>query len=182
MSRSRIPVHKTIADLGTREALGISQEQYAAFCEIPKSTLAMIETHQRYWPLGKTLNEIPLLEAGAAARKNPVPIDIPIADESRTKWEQRLRDIAHYRQRHERKLKRMVFLYETGQHLLRTLKALQEIHPETATKKKRLLDYWELQAQTRIEENHPLEQAYLRFQMEQFTAEEALLKGWLGEI
>ncbi len=143
-------------DLATREALGLSQEQYAAFCEIPKSTLAMIETHQRYWPLGKTLNEIPLLEAAAAARKDPVPIEIPPSQESREKWVDRLRQITHYRLNAERKLERMVFLYETGQHLLRTLHALKQRHPEEATKKKPLLDRWEWQAKIRVEENHPL--------------------------
>lgn len=59
-----------------REKVGLNQEEYADFCKVSKSNLALIETQRRDWPSESFLIHHKFSQLVAEAEKVPLP-DLP---------------------------------------------------------------------------------------------------------
>lgn len=161
-----------------RESLGLTQVEYAAFCNISPSVLGMIETNRREWPLGKGLEELPLVLAYAKSEKEPLDLsawELP-DPKSISRLERRLLEITGLQYRLENELKRMDYFLKTGRHLLQTCQYLRRDHAEAVAGKLNKIEYWEHLAANRIQENLESLQSPLRLQLRHLGEEEALLK------
>lgn len=56
-----------------REITGLNQEEYAAFCQVSKSNLALIETNRREWPYDSREHHWRFCKAVKAAEQIPLP-------------------------------------------------------------------------------------------------------------
>jgi transcriptional regulator with XRE-family HTH domain len=178
MPRKKSVLRKKESNLSIRESLGISQEDYAAFCGLSKSMLSMIEIGKRDWPIGKGKNDHELIMAYLEASQNPSDISqLALPDPwEKDIWQKRLLQNQGELIRIKQLEKKMAFHYKAGQNLLRACLVLKEKFPEKAAKKEKLISLWEFLARDKIRKYNLEEQDWVQLKKQSLLAEEALLK------
>ena len=181
MPQKKSVLSKREEDLSIRETLGISQEELASFCGFSKSHLAMIETNQRSWPMGKGKSDLELVMAYTEAEKEPADIS---AQEKPEPWEldiwnKRLSEIKIERYRKKKELSKMEFKLKSARRLLQTCLKLRQNHPQKAAQKAALINLWEYLAKERIHTNNEDEQAWLKLRLKQLDETKVLVESVL---
>ena len=181
MPKSKISARsKAPENLSVRERLGVSQQEFANFCGVPKANVSMAESNRR--GSFATLPMAHLHQAFAEAQKNPAdtaaleklsPEEVEDAEnlylDLRLKW-----------MRLGRKLKAMQFAYGQAVALHGTCSELQKMMPFADDLANQTLKIWTLQARFKISQNSRYAQKRMSLKRELLEKEMAFLVDELG--
>lgn len=165
-------VAKRPENLSIRERLGISQEDFAMFCDVSKSTLSMIEIGKRNWPMGK-LNQYEITSAFFTAEKEQTPVPAPPEPEAGKKstLTRRLLKLRIEEFKVEKALEKMAFGYQAAASLWRTCGKLREKFTNPESLEAKLLNIWEHQATVKLKKSNPDVQNLLKAKLEGIRTE-----------
>lgn len=172
-------VHKKhSSELRIRELLGISQEEYAAFFGVSPTMLSMIEINKRNWP---GMGDNDMFMAFSEAEKDTTPVSIPTEMTPAKKSEMKIRFLTLKRElfQNEERQEKTTFGQKQCERRLKTCARLRKKYTDPETLQSKLLNAWELTAQYKLVEKHPVDAELEEIQLEAIRKQMAVLEKWL---
>jgi transcriptional regulator with XRE-family HTH domain len=176
--RKRAAIDKHPSQLTIREQLGISQEHYAQYCQISLSMLAMIETKKRYWPLDKNDYEIRLAFKESEQDEAP-PVTSELTPTLQKELEGRFLDLQVEIQKKKKEDEKTQFANQQAEKRRKTCARLRPKQTDPESTRAKLVDYWDLSAQVKLEQKHPAIAEIEEIHIEAVRKKMAVLEKWL---
>ncbi len=176
--RKRAAIDKHPSQLTIREQLGISQEHYAQYCKISLSMLAMIETKKRSWPLDKDDYEI-RMAFKESENDEVLSVTFELTPSLRKELEGRYLDLQAEILKKKKEDEKTQFANQQAEKRRKTCARLRPKQTDPESTQSKLVDYWDLSAQVKLEQKHPAIAELEEIHIEAIRKQMAVLEKWL---